>query len=311
MRAVLDDQHASALLARLVRNLIRDLHGLQLLLRRRDRGSKVRIEVSDEILPVDASLLDTVEQQFHVGGEVHRYDGGESLLHHFIDRLAEIRHKQALAVLGDVVSREERRDRRRIRTRTTDAQLLHRVDEARLRVMCRRLRKMLLAFHFRPRERRADLRHVTGILLVILLLLGFGVYAAVAFKHTFRCACGKCMLSVADREGRHTRYALRHAACDEALPDQLVQAELLVRQLILDGCRCNINIGRTDRFMRVLDLLTRIGSITVGTKEFLSVFCADVIGSHLCGLLADTRRIGSQVGDQTDAAVSLDLHAFI
>ena len=109
MRSVFYHHVSSALVADNIRDLVLDLDFLQLLLRHFHRGFQIRIEIPHNRLPVHSALSDAV-------------------LHNLVDHLSQLRHIQILRFLDNVTSAKQRRDRRRVGTRTSDSQLLQRLD---------------------------------------------------------------------------------------------------------------------------------------------------------------------------------------
>ena len=128
MRSVFYHHVSSALVADNIRDFVLDLDFLQFLLRHFHRGFQIRIEIPHNRLPVHSALSDAVEQRLHIGGKMLIHDAREGFLHNLIDHLSQLRHIQILRFLDNVTSAKQRRDRRRVGTRTSDSQLLQRLD---------------------------------------------------------------------------------------------------------------------------------------------------------------------------------------
>ena len=101
-----------------------------------------------------------------------------------------------------------------------------------------------------------------------------------------------------------------HTTGCEALPDQLIQPELIARQRILDRDRCTCDVGRPDRFMRILHVLGR--RLSPDRSDILfAVLIYNVLSGRLSRCIGDTDRICTQVGNQTDCSASLYSDALV
>ena len=237
MGAVLDDHAASADVADLVALLISDLHAFQILFRRLHRCGKVRIEVPDDGLPVDAAFPDGVEERLQIRGKLPVHDRREVFDHDLVDHLADLRHVQILLLAGDVPAGKDRRDGGRVGAGTADALLLQRADEAGLGVMRRRLSEVLFLPELLQRKHLA-LRQLQkcGIAGLLLFLI---VRVDVHESRKLQGRTGKlenvCAALSADVGGGIDGRA--HPACGKTLPDQLIQTELIPLQGGLHLCR--------------------------------------------------------------------------
>ena len=90
-----------------------------------------------------------------------------------------------------------------------------------------------------------------------------------------------------------------HLAGDEALPDQVVQAVLVVRKRLLDRVRLAHHAGRADRLVR---FLRAFGLRLVDRRALGHVILAeallDVFARFLVRLRRDRQAVGTHVGDQ-------------
>ena len=180
MGAVFDDHVAAADIAGLVRNLVRNLYLLKLLLRPLHRFVQIRIEVGDYRLPFHLSLLDAVEKRLHIGREIHVHNTGKSVLHHAVDHLPELRHIQASVFLHNVSSGQDCCDGRRIRTGTPDSKLFKGMYQGSLRIVGQRLGEVLFSLKALPPQLRGSVNLLhQRIVFLLLLLLGVNAHKAV------------------------------------------------------------------------------------------------------------------------------------
>ena len=104
---------------------------------------------------------------------------------------------------------------------------------------------------------------------------------------------------------------VRHLAGDEAAPDELVQAVLLLGQIILDALRVEPDIAGTDSLVRILRALL-LAEMARGTGIILrAITLADQLARGGQRLLGKAQRVGTHIGDQADGALGAQLHAFI
>src|SRR5260370_2844795 len=102
----------------------------------------------------------------------------------------------------------------------------------------------------------------------------------------------------------------RHKACNEATPDQIVQLELISRQVGFHGLRSQRYIRGTDCLMCILCCrlrLTRTSLTDIGlAKSFSNVS----FYLSLC-LIRDTGRVGTHIGNQTLMAACSQFNTFV
>ena len=103
-----------------------------------------------------------------------------------------------------------------------------------------------------------------------------------------------------------------HLAGDEALPDELVNLELIVLQVGLHLVRSAQDGAGTDGFVSVLRVL-RLGLVDVGLLGQKG--CAEVALDQVADLgervVGDADRVGTHVGDEADRAFGAEFDAFI
>lgn len=102
-----------------------------------------------------------------------------------------------------------------------------------------------------------------------------------------------------------------HLAGEEPLPDELVELVLIGGKAVLDLVRAHFDHGGTDGLMSILGI--GFGLIhPLGRRQVLGAeLFADVLGSVCLGLVRDTQRVGTHVGNETHGAHARYLHAFV
>ena len=145
--------------------------------------------------------------------------------------------RDELAVLhvpAHVAAVDDRLDRGRVGGRAADAVLFHRADEARFVVVRGRARAVFLGLerdesqHVAFNQRRQTTALLFDLLVGLLIALGsVAVHAqkALAFQRAARAVEQGISVLDVDRDGVVGR--LDHLGRDEALPDQLVEADLV------------------------------------------------------------------------------------
>ena len=120
------------------------MDALELLFRLLEIGFKAAVKFTQNVLPRDLALLDGVELLFHAGRELRVHDVGEFILHQLRHDAAERRDAQEFALLDDVLTVDDGRDRGRVGRGAADAVLLKRADERRVGVARGGLGEVLL-----------------------------------------------------------------------------------------------------------------------------------------------------------------------
>ena len=301
MWSVLDDHVASALITEHIGLLItnRDLLDLRLCLL--NRFLEIRVEVLDDRLPLRPTRRDTVEQGFHVRGERSIDDGREVLLHHIVNGETELGNEDVLLFLRDVTAGQQGTDGRCISRRTTDAVLLEGLYEGRLGIVCRRLCEVLFLIEAVERKGLADRKLRKGNILLRLIFFRH-VNREETIEAELRAVQCEDILSGTELHGFGAVKCSRHTAREEALIDQLVQTELVARELLLRFFRTEIEAGRTDRLVRVLNLHFGLGlRLCAGATVHivLAELCGDEASGSRIRLVGDTCTVGTKVGDKT------------
>src|SRR5262249_40398296 len=151
--------------------------------------------------------------------------------------------------LGDVAAVLDRRDDRRVRARPTDAVLLERLHERRLRVTGGRLREVLRGDELRERERLSVLQRGEALLVV----LGGGLHDSEgAVEEHLLALRDERPAAARDVHGGEAVARGRHLARDEAVPDERVEPQLVAGEVALDRIGRARGGRRADRLVRFL-----------------------------------------------------------
>src|SRR5581483_1515266 len=258
----LDDHVAAALLADLLGRLVGRLHAADRLLGDLQFAVERLVELADDRHPRPAALGDLVQLLLHVRGEVHVHHVAEVLDQQVVYEHTELGRAQALLHALDVTALLDRRQRGCVSGRATDAALLQRLHQRGLRVARRRLGEVLLGQQRQQVQLLAlgERRQRLALLVRdrrVVAALGVDRQEAGEFEPRAGRAEEELVGGVPrrrrlDLDGRHVEARRRHLARHEALPDQLVQAELLGREPRLDGRRLAVDRGGADRLVRLL-----------------------------------------------------------
>ena len=273
---------------------------------------KIGIELLQHVFPAALTGLDLVELLFHVGGEFHADDIGEPVHHQAVDDLAELGRRELFIGLDDIFAVLDGGDDGGVGRRTADALLLHRTHERSFGIAGRRLGKVLLLVEACGRERFAGgqvrQRRVELFLLVVAAFLIDGGKAG-EFHALVRGA--ENMPAAGGLDGRHVVQGVCHLRGDEAAPDELVEPELLLGQIVLDHLRIQRDVRRADGLVRVLRAGFRLVAARLAAGVGVAIAAADDAAGSGQRLLRDAQRVGTHVGDKAHGALAGDLHALV
>src|SRR5580704_7076869 len=162
-----------------------------------------------------------------------------------------------------------------------------------------------------PRKRLA----LAFVVLFVLFAVGVGdghlVDAEVAVEFLDRTRGAKGVVGGTDVNRGLVEDGGQHLRSDKALPDQLVQLEEIIFQILADVFRRAHGVRRTHGFVGFLRVL--LGLVIVGL--FGKIAGAETVRDQFAhlreGVIRDVHGIGAHVGDERDGAFFAKLDTFI
>ena len=282
-------------------------HGL----RRRVRGLGVpEVEALEPVRPVLLTTGDLVELVLHRGGELVVHQRAEVVLQQADHGEGGPARHQRRATGDHVPAVLDGVDDRGVGRRTADTQLLHRLDQRGLRVARRRLGLVTLRRDLGGVQRIAHGQHRQRLLGVVGDITAVGGTGGlhVGLEEAGegdRAAGGLEIHGLATRRLTGDRHlhrgalGVRHLGRHGALPDQLVELELLGVQLGRQRARGLEGLtGGADRLVGLLRVLHLAGVLPRGVRD-------ERRAVQFLGLLArrgdtgrrERRRVGTHIGD--------------
>ena len=288
------------------------MDALELLFRLLEIGFKAAVKFTQNVLPRDLALLDGVELLFHAGRELRVHDVGEFILHQLRHDAAERRDAQEFALLDDILTVDDGRDRGRVGRGSADAVLLKRADERRVGVARGGLGEVLLLVEALQLQRLPlGQRRQRGGLFLLVIVAGFLIHGGVAGELQAARARAEFMHARGDLDGDAVIDGVRHLAGEEAAPDEPVEAVLLARKVALEALGREVHVGGTDGLVRVLRAGLGLEAAGRGGIIVLAVAAEDESLRGGERLLADAQRVGTHIGDQAHGALAGDVHALV
>ena len=232
------------------------------------------------------------------------------------DRAAHIAGAEAAAFHFHIFAEQQGLDDRRIRRWPADAVFLQRLHQRRFGEARRRLGEVLVGVDAVQRNAIAGLHRrqlAAFVIVLVLLVLAFLVHGEEARIDHRRAAGAEAVVAARRQIHRHgVQRGRHHLRGDRALPDQFVQAALVVAKEAADlGRRAQRGRG-THGFMRFLRVLG------FGLVEVWFVgqrLGAEIAGDDVAQLAQrfgrQAHRVGTHVADQADCAFFANHHAFV
>ena len=217
-------------------------------------------ELAQHLAPVHLAVGNLVQLFLEMGGEVV-FDVARKI------GLQESRHdaaavfgNEALAVELHIVTALQDFNDAGIGRWPSDAEFLQLLDQARLGIARRRLGEMLLRNDLAALERLvlADVGQDAGVLVFLALLVAsFIVQRQEAVEAHDRTGGAQLhgLVGAGDVDRHLVEHGAFHLARHGALPDQLVEAELVLVQVCRHVLRRAEQVGRSDRLVRLLGVL--------------------------------------------------------
>ena len=168
---------------------------------------------------------------------------------------------------------------------------------------------MLLCRHELVKQQLAawfDVRNL-GVLFFIVI---FAVQLQEAREFQYGACCTQLVVGSINRQGGNVINSVRHLAGNNAVPDERIQLQLVVGEVLLHLGRGTHDAGRTNRLMRVLSVLFGAVMVFLRRAEFAAEVLLDIVADFGNGNLCQTHGVGSHVGNKADGGFAQG-YAFI
>ncbi len=284
------------------------------------RGEEVAPEPAHEFEPRHLVVGDAVELLFEIGGEVVFDIAREEAFEKGRDDAAAVLRDQPVLLSADITAVLQHLQDRGIGRGPADAELLQPLDQGGFRIARRRLGEMLARIDPELLERLADAHLRQPALLLVLgrfvpALLIHGE-KAVERDHgpvgaqIEQARPGRVNLR-GDVDGGALELGRFHLARQGALENEFVQLGLVGIEEARDIARPPRDVGRPDRFVRLLRVL-RLRLIAAGRVRHVAraVLGPDRRPDRRHGLFRDLHAVGAHIGDQADR-LAADLDALV
>ena len=268
------------------------------------------VEAVEPVCPVLRAGRDLVELVLHGRGEVVVHQRGERRLEQADDGECDPAGHQGTAPRVDVAAILDGLDDRRVRRRAPDTEVLHLLHQRRLGVAGGRIRGVAFGGDVRdgqvvalvqPRELLLGVvRHVAAVRLAGHLHIGLEETG----ERDGAAGCGELARRAVvggsgDGHLHRGSPCIRHLGGDGALPDQLVELELLGVQLTVQLARRGESLASgADGLVRLLRILGLPGVLTRRIRDVVAA--VELHGLRAGGLDARCRQrggVGTHVGD--------------
>ena len=277
------------------------------------QGIEARPELAHDRYPVLLTARHLVQLVLEPGGKVVVHVAGEVLGEKAVDHFADVGRVETPVGELDILALNQRRDDVGVRRRPADAVRLQDLHEARLGVTRWRFGEMLFGAHGLEGDLLAFLQGRQAAVAVVAVVAVVAALLVDAYKaREDDRGTGGAKAILAGTRGQVDSHLviqrLRHLRGDRPLPDQVVEAKLVVVQESPHGPRFTGDGRGTNGFVSLLGVL---GLVAKHPWRCRQVVVAVLVGdepAHLLHRLAGQYHgIGSHVGDQAHAgAVDLD-----
>ena len=168
---------------------------------------------------------------------------------------------------------------------------------------------MLLCRHELVKQQLAagfNIRNL-GVLFFIVI---FAVQLQEAREFQHGACCAQLVVGSINRQGGNVINSIRHLAGNNAVPDERIQLQLVVGEVLLHLGRGTHDAGRTNRLMRILSVLFGAVMVGLGRAEFAAEVLLDVVTDFVHSYVRQTHGVGSHVGNKADGGFAQG-YAFI
>ena len=168
---------------------------------------------------------------------------------------------------------------------------------------------MLLCRHELVKQQlgaRFDVRNL-GVLFFIVI---FAVQLQETREFQYGACCTQLVVGSINRQGGNVINSVRHLTGNNAVPDESIQLQLVVGEVLLHLGRGTHDASRTNRLMRVLSVLFGAVMVFLRRAEFAAEVLLDIVADFGNGNFCQTHGVGSHVGNQADGGFA-QRYAFI
>src|SRR5258708_638000 len=286
------------------------------------------IQVHDEFFPElfhglpprQLAFFNLVQLFFHPRGVFHVEHVLKTIEHQHAHALAQHRRREPPLILLHVSALDNRRNNRSFRRRPPDAVLFQLLYQRGFCIPRRRLRKMLFrldGFQLQdlplghPRQRLAFSFVVLFVVFAIRPRKRHLVHLQEAITLDDRSRGPESVIARVYINRRLVVHRRQHLRSHKSLPDQLVQLEDVVLQILAHVFRRPRNLRRTNRLVRSLSVLLRL----VEVRLLRQVRAPEPLPDQLPHLLPPTvphlHRIRTHLRNQPHRSFRPQLHALI
>ena len=172
-----------------------------------------------------------------------------------------------------------------------------------------RLQRQLLAF------RQLRQLMLQGLIFFVLAVLGLLVDFEKSFELQNRTGDAKTVIHAAtlrvDIDGGLIEDGRIHLRRDKALPDELVNLELVFLQVLSDGFRMPRGGGWPDGFMRILRVLLGLEEVRCFGQKLRAVLLGNQFTHFSDRVIGNTCGVGTHVGNKTDCTFIAQIDALV
>ena len=255
-------------------------------------------------------LLGNLIQLFlHLGGEADVDEFLEIFGEHIHGHNAKLGNKQLFGFFDDVAAGKQCNDGRGKGAGAADALLLQLLDERCFGEVRRRLGEVLLCRHELVKQQLAagfNIRNL-GVLFFVII---FAVQLQEAREFQYGACCTQLVVGSINCQGGNVINSVRHLTGNNAVPDERIQLELVVGEVLLHLGRGTHDTGRTNRLMCVLSVLFGAIMVGLGRAELTAEVLLDIVADFVNGYVRQTHGVGSHVGNKADGGFA-QRYAFI
>ena len=255
-------------------------------------------------------LLGNLIQLFlHLGGEADVDESLEIFGEHIYGHNAKLGNEQLFGLFDNVTACKQCNDGRCKCAGAADALLLQLFDKRCFGEVRRRLGEVLLCRHELVKQQLAAGFNVRNLGVLFFIVI-FAVQLQEAQEFQYGACCTQLVFGGINRQGGNIINSVRHLTGNNAVPDERIQLQLVIGEVLLHLGRGTHDAGRTNRLMCVLSVLFGAVMVFLRRAEFAADVLLDIVADFGNGNLCQTHGVGSHVGNQADGSFAQG-YAFI